>query len=66
MSAENLLAIINDVLDMSRIEAGELTVDAADFDLLQVCTEAVDAVRPRAVAKKLEVGLALHDGSSST
>ena len=62
VSAENLLAIINDVLDMSRIEAGELTVDAADFDLLQVCTEAVDAVRPRAVAKKLEVGLALHDG----
>jgi signal transduction histidine kinase/HPt (histidine-containing phosphotransfer) domain-containing protein len=62
VSAENLLGIINDVLDMSRIEAGNLAVEEVDLDLFQVCTDAVDAMRPRAESKKLAVRLVLADG----
>jgi signal transduction histidine kinase len=35
-SAESLLAVLNDVLDYSKIEAGKVDLEAADFDLWQV------------------------------
>ncbi len=62
VSAENLLVIINDILDMSKIEAGRLTIHDGEIDLAQVCQAAVDVVRPRADAKSLAVGLAYQDG----
>jgi PAS domain S-box-containing protein len=59
VSAENLLTIINDVLDMSKIEAGHLTIEDADLDLSHVCNEAIDVVRPRTEAKKLDLSLTI-------
>ena len=46
-SGESLLAIVNDVLDISRIEAGRLTVEAIPFRLRE-CID--DAMKPMAVA----------------
>ena len=53
--AENLLAIINDILDISRIEAGELRLNPAEFDVRRVVMETVDLLMPRARAKQLRL-----------
>jgi PAS domain S-box-containing protein len=62
VSAENLLIIINDILDMSKIEAGRLTLEEGDYDVGQVCQAAVDVTRPRAEAKSLAVTLSFDEG----
>ncbi len=54
-SGESLLALINDVLDLSKIETGHLELEVIDFDLHSVVDEAVDAVALRAAEKRLEL-----------
>lgn len=41
MSSENLLTVINDLLDIARIEAGQLEIRAEDFDLCQFADEMI-------------------------
>lgn len=54
-SARHLLDLINDVLDISKIEAGQLEVRAEPFDL-QACIDRVVALtRPQADSKHLEL-----------
>jgi PAS domain S-box-containing protein len=55
-SARHLLALINDVLDISKIEAGELRVALAPFDLPRSIERVTAMVGPLAQKKKL----ALH------
>lgn len=54
-SARHLLALINDILDISKIEAGELKVGHAPFDLRAVIDRALAVVRPSADAKGLRL-----------
>ncbi|NOU29292.1 MAG: response regulator [Polyangiaceae bacterium] len=56
-SAENLLVIINDVLDVSKIEAGRMEIDEGDFSPAELCDGVVELVRPRAEAKGLSIAL---------
>lgn len=53
-SGEHLLALINDVLDMSKIEAGRMTVEYDSFDLYQLLKEVADMIRIRAQKKHLQ------------
>jgi signal transduction histidine kinase/DNA-binding response OmpR family regulator len=55
-SGASLLAIINDILDVSKIEAGKLHVVSTPFVLRDCLNEALGILRPKAEAK----GLALH------
>jgi CheY-like chemotaxis protein/HPt (histidine-containing phosphotransfer) domain-containing protein len=57
-SAESLLTVLNDILDVSKIEAGRLALDAAPFSLRDTVEEAVKLFAPRAHQKRLE--LACH------
>jgi GAF domain-containing protein/anti-sigma regulatory factor (Ser/Thr protein kinase) len=52
-NAKHLLGLINDVLDLSKIEAGQLTLDLADYSLQDVVHTVVTAVEPLASGKKL-------------
>ncbi len=54
-SADGLLAIINDILDLSKIEAGRLDLERTDFDLDEVVDRVVDLGRPRATDKHLDL-----------
>ncbi len=50
-SAEHLLAIINDILDLSKIEAGRLALEPTDFALAPLVSAVVDLFRPSCLAK---------------
>ncbi|MDT7833872.1 response regulator [Aquabacterium sp. OR-4] len=54
-AAQHLLAIINDVLDLSKIEAGKLELEQADFSLDAVIGRVVALVADRVRAKGLEL-----------
>ncbi len=52
-SAESLLAIINDILDISKIEAGKVQLESIDFDPALVAEEVVVLLGPQARKKDL-------------
>ena len=56
-SAGSLLTIINDVLDLSKIEVGKLDLEETAFRLLEVVEEAMDIVKPVVREKKLALTL---------
>lgn len=58
-SASHLLALINDVLDISKIEAGELTVSMKEFDFSKSLNKVVNLVRPLAEKKELSLNLVM-------
>ncbi len=53
--SEHLLGLINDVLDLSRIEAGGLVVRTEALSLQESISEAVNAIRPQAAGKQVTV-----------
>lgn len=52
-SAESLLAIVNDILDYSKIEAGKFTLDSLGFDLHVLLDEVTGMLAPRTEQKRL-------------
>ncbi|HLT01946.1 MAG TPA: ATP-binding protein, partial [Geminicoccaceae bacterium] len=56
-AGQSLLTIINDILDLSRMEADALELDCVDFDLRTVLERAVAMVEPKARAKGLPIVL---------
>jgi signal transduction histidine kinase len=52
-NGEHLLGLINDVLDLSKIEAGQLTLSLDDYSLSDVVHGVVSAVEPLAAEKRL-------------
>ncbi|WP_374328533.1 CBS domain-containing protein [Azonexus sp.] len=55
-SADHLLSVINDILDLSRIEAGKLALAQTDFNLPELLERTLSLVQERAQSK----GLPLH------
>jgi signal transduction histidine kinase len=57
-SGRHLLSLINDILDLSKIEAGRMELEETGFDLPQAIDNAVTLVRERAHRR----GISLHTG----
>ncbi len=58
-SADALLAIVNDLLDLSKIDAGAVSVERAEFDLHALLVAVSHVVAPRAGSKGLRFSLAI-------
>ena len=56
-SGEHLQALINDILDLSKIEAGRIEIDPCDFDLGERVRDVINMMRGRAEAKGLRLVL---------
>ncbi|MBI1250550.1 MAG: response regulator [Alphaproteobacteria bacterium] len=48
-ASRHLLALINEILDLSKIEAGAMEVSSRPFDPLELCNEVLETVRPMAM-----------------
>jgi signal transduction histidine kinase len=55
-SGHHLLALINDILDLSKIEAGRMELELSEFDLPQAILNSLTLVRERALRR----GIGLH------
>ena len=56
-SANHLLALINDVIDVSKIEAGKIELDIEEFNLSNIAQEVKDSFKAAAEKKGLELSL---------
>lgn len=61
-SGEHLLTLINDILDLSKIEAGHMELENTDFSLLAVIEEVRSILAPKATEKGIRIITKL-DGS---
>ncbi|PAT39785.1 hypothetical protein CK623_08905 [Vandammella animalimorsus] len=53
-AGQHLLGIINDALDLSKIESGQLTIEQTPFSLQRLVADVADLLAPRAAEKGLE------------
>ena len=56
-SSEHMIAIIDDILDISKIETGKVELDIRDFDLLSAIDQACAPSRPEAAGKHLQLSV---------
>ncbi|MES2938626.1 MAG: response regulator [Pseudomonadota bacterium] len=61
-SSRHLLGLINDILDLSKIEAGQLEVEHVAFDLPEQLQRAADLLQQRATEKGLALSIAVDTG----
>jgi signal transduction histidine kinase/CheY-like chemotaxis protein len=60
-SGEHLLGLINNILDLARIEAGKVTIETAAFDLSRTIRDLINMLRIRASEKDIDL---IYDDSS--
>lgn len=61
-SSAHLLALINDVLDFSKIDAGKLELETAPFDLEEAIFDVMDMLSPLAAQKHIDMAFYYADG----
>ena len=55
ISSDSLLGVINDVLDLSKIESGKFKINRSETDLVKICNSVVNLLRIRAIEKELDL-----------
>ena len=64
LSSKHLLGLINDVLDMSKIESGKMTLSMDQISLREVMESIVSIVQPQIRIKNQQFGVSIHDIST--
>ena len=64
LSGRHLLGLINDVLDMSKIESGKMTLSVDQVSLREVMEGIVSIAQPQIRSKKQQFEVSIHDISS--
>ena len=64
LSSKHLLGLINDVLDMSKIESGKMTLNMDQVSLREVTDSIVAICQPQVKAKKQQFDVFIHDIST--
>ncbi len=54
-SGQHLLALINDILDLSKIEAGQMILEKTQLTARSICEEAIGLVQEQAKARKIQI-----------
>ena len=54
-SAKNLLEIINDILDLSKIESGKTEITRSEFNLTEIIEDIINLLSPSALNKNIEI-----------
>ncbi len=62
-SAESLLSILNDILDLSKMEAGKMTLDTAPFDVEETAEDVCEQFAPVAHQKGIQLNLLMPPGA---
>ncbi len=60
-SAQDQLALVNKLLDWSRLETGRIRLDTTDLNLAQVCERSISSLMGLAIRKKVTITSALPD-----
>ena len=61
-AAQHLLGLVNDVLDLSKIEAGQLTLESHEFSLAELVEHTLSMLHERASAKSLRLSSSIEPG----
>jgi signal transduction histidine kinase len=56
-----LSKMINDVLDLSRLESGKMLINKSDFDINQIIVETLDKFEQRIINKNIRMDIVLHE-----
>ena len=65
-SGESLLSLLNDILDISKLEAGKLDLESIDFDLLAVVESAAVLLEAKAREKGIEIAVLVEAEAHGT
>jgi len=60
-SSESLLGIVNDILDLSKLEAGKVDLERINFDPRETVRQIADLVQSRATGRPIQVSCAIGD-----
>jgi PAS domain S-box-containing protein len=60
-SAGSLMDLVNDILDLSKIEAGKMSAEMRDCEVMQLICEVMETLRPRAEEKGLSFDVTFSD-----
>ena len=61
----NLLVLINDILDLSKIESGNFSLEKINFDLQEVVDQVIEILQPRAESKALVLTSQVGPGTTT-
>lgn len=61
LASNFILKLVNDLLDLAKLEAGQLAIDQIPFELKRLISDLVEGFSPQALAKNIDLQLVLED-----